>query len=111
MDKAAELLKALADKLGVTVDYLWPKLVGHEAVQAWVGVIGGGVGFLVLLVLSIFVVRWAFKTADGDSPAPSVISVLLIAACVTCLVGSLASIADVVYPEAAALKTIAGGFK
>ncbi|HYF35121.1 MAG TPA: hypothetical protein VD994_07535 [Prosthecobacter sp.] len=102
--KIAEMLEKLAGKLGTTVEYLWPKMVGAERVEAICWMIGlcglGFIIFFVCMVVSAYVndveEKWAMRAAG------------FIAGWVFALF-SLAHVPDFVYPEAAAINYIVHG--
>lgn len=61
MDKAMELLKQLADKLGTTVEYLWQVFVKQAQVQIqidqiWMNVALYGYGGITLFCFILFIV-------------------------------------------------------
>ena len=110
MKEVAEILKSLADKLGTTVELLWPKLVGYERVVAQTYVTGFKWFWIV------FPIFWFGGTAllaymsDDDFGAGWFIFggiVFLVCLLITAL-GLPPSIAAVNFPEAAALKTLLG---
>lgn len=100
-------LAALAAKLGVTIEYLWPKLVGHAQVGAWSTIIFCAVG----IVGSAFALRWCIKTglAPKDelvyllsSTGLFVFTTLMIALPIVLT----SKVPDAIFPEAAAIKSI-----
>lgn len=110
MKEVAETLRYLADKLGTTVEMLWPKLVGYEQVVAQTYV----TGFKWFWI--IFPIFWlggtallSYKSDDDFGPGWFVFGGIV--GLVGLLITSIAlpgSLAAVGFPEAAALKTLLG---
>jgi hypothetical protein len=103
--ETTELLRELAEKLGTTVEYLWPQLVLN--VQAdWCGTFG--VGALLCLFAAP---AWRLATsADWGNPNTRNLSSLAlwgiaIAGGLT-IVDAIGNIGDIVAPEATALKQL-----
>jgi hypothetical protein len=109
-----ELLKQIADKLGTTVEYLWPRLLGHVKMQALIQGIGG-----ILMILSSIALYklgrffWSKKTGhwlDDDGWNIGAVFTYITGA-VMIVIGicvALSAIPDYFYPELPALKMIVG---
>ena len=102
-------LAMLAQKLGTSVEHLWPILVAKTKIDAGVGIIWMG-----LLGVAMAFISWgAFKELRKEhgtwSDAPFGYGLLMgisgIAACVL-LSCSVCSIGDFIYPEAAAIHSL-----
>jgi hypothetical protein len=111
MDKIAPLLEQLAAKFGTTVEHLWPHLVGHARVTAIVWTTFG-----ILTVLSgLIPLKGYLDLRDKDHygvgeeralRVAAFIALLLIGCAIVCF-----SIPDIVYPEAAAIKSLISDLK
>ena len=108
VDKAGEFLStsltALAQKLGVTVEYLWPTFI-KEQMCSGVGLLLGGT---VAIVLGIFVLillrKDAIKRFDNSSYA---LGVFLFAVCTAIGIALLTNgLTHIIAPEPAALRAI-----
>ena len=98
-------LAALANKLGVSVEYLWPKLVGHAKVDAWTGIIFGSIGMVVV----VFILKWAFKVIrEDDDLFPAGVLTAIIAGIFAIVLPIMVacSISNACYPEASALHSL-----
>lgn len=101
-------IASLANKLGVTVEYLWPKLVGNAMVEAWCGVIFGTLG----TVVSVFALRWGLSTIrehEYDMKPAGIIASIISAALIILLpIVVICSLPNAIYPEAHALRLLTG---
>ena len=98
-------LAALANKLGVSVEYLWPKLVGHALVDAWTGIVFGAIG-MVVVVLAL---KWAFKTIreGGELEFAGILTAIVAGVSAIILpIMMVYCIPNVCYPEAAVLRSL-----
>jgi hypothetical protein len=118
--KAMELLEALAKKLGVTVEYLWPYMVAEVRVN-WLANLGAAclalsIGFIMLyLAQKNFKASVVFKkNSYGETITDvsvstivySIISVVLLVLGAIGLFHSISTISEFFVPEATALQNI-----
>lgn len=67
LDKALDLLTALAARLGTTVEQLWPVLVRQAVAEGLMDlVVGGGIGATLAFASRWFFVRWAAVKARAE---------------------------------------------
>ncbi len=104
--EVTKLLSDLAAKLGTTIEYLWPKLVGHAQAEAtawfWVFIIAGSI--LLLAALTCFL--WsAFGEGDEGSFFGALVATVL---CALAFLGSATQYADRRFPEAVAIHRLTG---
>ena len=111
MDKTTELLKALADKLGTTVEYLWPIMVAHQRIDAIVIIVSSGLLAAALLVAWCCFLPTALKAYKQEYGDPMVFIPHVVLAITFFIVTaiSLSGISDAMYPEAAAIKELLHG--
>lgn len=64
MDKAMEMLKQLANKLGVTIEYLWTTLVKQQYVEGVTDIILSVFGIIVIVLLIIFAPKITKSASD-----------------------------------------------
>ena len=115
MDVLGEKLAELADKLGVSVEALWPMMVEKVVVDWWVG----AAILFVLWIPVFFCVRWAiphFKEDNswaldccGISDTGAVFSVLMFLVILFLSIPTLihiGGISTLFYPEVSALNEI-----
>ena len=106
-------LRDLAAQIGVTVDSLWPALVGRVMVDAWTAV---GIGLALLVcgsIAGVRLLRWVAVREKKDHWDDSgigwaICGVLCLVAAVVGLVLIGCSLANAVFPEAAALSYFRG---
>ena len=107
-------LAALAQKLGTSVEYLWPLLVRHAYISSLTSLISYGSLSILSLIGSILLARisiGAFKSNLKDECLPIVClwmaSVLLLIT-IFSATSAIGSLPNVMVPEAAAVKSIMG---
>ena len=107
-------LAALAQKLGTSVEYLWPLLVRHTYISSLTSLISYGSLSILSLIGSILLARisiGAFKSNRNDACLPSVSLLLTFALLLITIVSSanaIGSLPNVMVPEVAAVKSIMG---
>lgn len=118
MDQNTEqLLREMAAKLGTTVEYLWPKIVGYTKMQAIMNV-SLSVFFLLMIPPLLLMMRKMYRSADNFG-AYSAKRDGRMAAAFTCLIASIiifvislltlsTEIPVIYYPEFTAIKTLMG---
>ena len=97
----SKALAELANKLGTSVEYLWPLMVKHELAKS----VAGLVAFSVLSVVAFFCSYLCLKeTRDGEE----MIGTMLLALMAGVAFGAVAVgfIPDIIVPEAAAVKSL-----
>lgn len=104
--EVTKLLSELAAKMGTTIEYLWPKLVGHAQAEATVLFWGLTIlgGLILLAALACFL--WGlFGDGDEGSFFGAIIATLL---CVLAGIGAASQYADKRFPEAAVIQKLLG---
>lgn len=102
-----ETLAALAQKLGTTVEHLWPVLVARQRLDACLGIVCG-FGFGLALAYAVY---YIFKNYDDlDDMFPAALSITLggLASLILIIMG-FCNITNAVYPEVAALQSLIPG--
>jgi hypothetical protein len=103
--EVSKLLADIAAKLGTTIEYLWPKLVGHAQAVAtthfYVWMIGG----VALAIIAIALLAPAFL-ADDDKFETCMASIVFIGLSLCCAFGAADNYANKKFPEAAALQEL-----
>ena len=97
----SKVLAELANKLGTSVEYLWPLMVKHEVA----GSVTALVVCIVTSIVSFFAAYKLFRLIGEDDGVvfPMVLCALL-GLCLAPL--GLAEIPDIIVPEAAAIKSL-----
>ena len=112
MGQVMQALETLAEKLGVSVEYLWPLLV-HKTVMDWwallgVGLFSCGVG----VVLSLWARKlWAAlddPIRDGKPTLVTAVAVFSLISGAIMLVVSVMTVSNVLVPEAATVERLIG---
>lgn len=106
----SKTLAELAQKLGTSVEHLWPILVGQARLDAIVAVVGCGVG----AVAATFICRMAFVRMgkpkqdfmDDHALGWGVVMVLASIATLILALCAMSSISAVFYPEAQVIKNL-----
>lgn len=96
-------LAMLAQKLGTSVEHLWPILVAKERLDAFLCLGGGLIFGIAFLVGAAYLAKKAIDDWDEITWLPA--SLFLVFA-VIALIISIASIGDACYPEAAAIHSL-----
>lgn len=104
-DQLSNTLAALAQKLGTTVEYLWPKMVRYEVVSGIYTTVIAGVISLGLLGLIVVFIR---KAIDNDDPEYCIPAVISFAALLLALMPLHFGILSITCPEAATIKSLLG---
>ena len=112
MDKIAEVLEALAVKLGTTVENLWPVLVSYTFTQALTALIASLIAFVFVLAVDGIILWWLPKSDNIWDDGPAITKILMGIATLIILPGLfiaiVANIPVVINPEAAALLKLLG---
>lgn len=98
----SKALAELANKLGTSVEYLWPMMVKHEVATSVTALVAGLIFSIGLFILAYKLYRYTNDDGYGDAfPA-------ILAACLGLMLAvfSLAEIPDIIVPEAAAIKSL-----
>lgn len=99
--EVTKLLSDLASKLGTTIEYLWPKLVGHAQAEAtawfWVFVLMGS-----LLVIAAAACFLYLLLGDGEEGS-FFGGILCIGISLVVFLGAATQYADKRFPEAVAI--------
>ena len=102
-------LASLAQKLGVSVEYLWPKLVAHARASAITSAVVGALA----ITVAIFILKSVHKNMVGDTydddMGPIMIAVFAVIALLAATLMVSSSIPDALFPEAAALHSLLHG--
>lgn len=98
----SKALAELANKLGTSVEYLWPMMVKHEVATSVTALVAG----LVFSIGFFFLAYKLYRCADDDVCGDTFPAFL--AACLGLLLAvfSLTEIPDIIIPEAAAIKSL-----
>jgi len=108
MDKAADLLRDLATKLGVTVEHLWPMLVGKTRFDY----LGTLLACLICVPSLFFISKKIYSNGvEDDWGQPmgvfgAIISTLLFIVSSVILVTTIANLGTLFYPEAATIENL-----
>lgn len=103
-------LAILAQKLGTSIDHLWPVLVAKAKVDAgigiiWMGSLGLAMAFISLEAYKKLVQKERPYANDADFGLSLLMAICGIATCVL-LSCSVSCISDFIYPEAAAIHSL-----
>lgn len=105
--EVTKLLSELASKMGTTIEYLWPKLVGHAGAEAsawfWVCVIAGSLTLVVAIALAV----WSILGNHEGGPFVGSFFCALIS--LFAFLGAASHYADKTYPEAVAIQKLLNG--
>lgn len=98
-------LAVLAEKLGITIEYLWPLLV-QETI--WRGVVEAAIGAALLVAAtSVFIGGWIWRAWLEELIFPLyVVGVLFLGSGLGCLIEG---VMRVLFPEAATIHKLFGG--
>lgn len=116
MNKALEMLAELAVKLGTTMEYLWPCLVGRERLSGACGFTIAVAGIVIALLVARRLHRLTLRAYERDDGAwwktdacGQLIFIWICAALLTglFLLGVWEELLNLAYPEVAALETLA----
>lgn len=100
MEKAMELLKPIAEQLGVTIEYLWETLVKQEYINAITYII-----LAIIFCIAIFIIVMVFqklikKEDDETRFLLIVLSIVLICSClVFCIHHTISGIHRLINPD------------
>lgn len=93
----------LAEKLGVTAEYLWPHLVRYEVASGVSAIMAAAVTTILTILI-----WWSFSKTDGDSGLEFIAGmcgiILSVTAIILIIVSITVGIPSIVAPEAAAFK-------
>lgn len=113
MDKLGETLAALAEKLGTTVEALWPALVRYEQVMGWTVAAALLVGLVAGLTSLQYLRRYDWADEDGDITPHGMVAAVsfgaLVLALVVCFLGAPTIATMILTPEACAVHRILRG--
>lgn len=98
----SKALAELANKLGTSVEYLWPMMVKHEVATSVTALVVG----LIASIGFFFIAYKLFRCANDDGCGDFFPTIL--AACLGLLLAvfPLTEIPDIIVPEAAAIKSL-----
>lgn len=99
----SKALAELANKLGTSVEHLWPLMVKHEVATSVTALVAGSIFSIGLFFLAYKLYRYTSDDGDGVFDFP-----VIMAACLGLMLAvfSLAEIPDIIVPEAAAIKSL-----
>jgi len=113
MDELAAKLAELADKFGVSVEYLWPLLVKKVVIDWWVGT-----GICVLFTIVSFILYkktsskpdWGVVNADGDPSGQGFFTVVVFAGmllmAIIFFLAQICTISTLFVPEATVIQQL-----
>jgi len=102
---------ALAEKLGTTAGYMWPKLVNYTAWRAGADIMAGFILVIVFAYATTRLYKYWKKELDHGEPHWMAIIILAIATAIFTTVYLLSlpdNIAAVLYPESSAFYRLVG---
>jgi len=100
-----EELAVLSEKLGLSIEYLWPRLVAETVFQGWVSLAFGL--FCALVVAAIWVKLW--RDREDFDEGHFTAGLLSLLGLLFTLVGCGYGITYLLYPEASTIHRLFGG--
>jgi predicted PurR-regulated permease PerM len=104
-DNLSNILAALAQKLGTTVDYLWPLLVKQARVEAIIALTCGCVFGILLSILSVKSFRHGWKEGEEGW---MLLGIVLACGAIPLLGWGISNIPSVLVPEATVIHQLIG---
>ena len=111
----SEVFADIVNKLGITVEYAWPKFVEYTYVNNLTGLIVSSVLFVISFISFVIFVKLCKKLSkkedlsaseDSDLMAYYIFSVISVAFSLISLAISVSAIPSVIAPEGAAIKEV-----
>ena len=98
----SKALAELANKLGTSVEYLWPLMVKHEVATSVTVMVAG----LILSIGLFFIAYKLYRNTRDDYYSDTFPAIVVACLGLILAVFSLAEIPDIIVPEAAAIKSL-----
>lgn len=98
----SKALAELANKLGTSVEYLWPLMVKHEVATSVTAMVAG----LIFSIGSFFLAYKLYRNTRDDCYRDTFPAILVACLGLLLAVFSLTEIPDIIVPEAAAIKSL-----